>query len=209
MIKLVCFDLDHTLINEVHSVMLLCLLNGREKEHAIVQEQEELGIIDYKTADYQRAKLVEGLDSSLVYDGFIGLTKPLDKIADTIRTLHSRNIQSIIITVGPKQVADAARDLWGANASYGSIYETSNGHFTGKITSYIDGYGKVDCLNDYCLENNITPEECIAVGDGSTDIPLFKHCHRSIAINASPSAIQSASCSIITSDLSGILPYIL
>ena len=40
--KLICFDLDDTLIREVHSVMLPCILNGREEEHAIIQKQEEV-----------------------------------------------------------------------------------------------------------------------------------------------------------------------
>ena len=30
-IKLVCFDLDETLIRDIHSVMYLCMLNGKEK----------------------------------------------------------------------------------------------------------------------------------------------------------------------------------
>ena len=43
MIKLVCFDLDDTLISEIHSVMLLCVLNGKGQEHAHIQLQEEKG----------------------------------------------------------------------------------------------------------------------------------------------------------------------
>ena len=39
--KLVCFDLDDILIRGIHSVMLPCILNGKEEEHAIIQEQEE------------------------------------------------------------------------------------------------------------------------------------------------------------------------
>ena len=44
--KLISFDLDDTLIREIHSVMLPCILNGREKEHAVIQEQEENGVLD-------------------------------------------------------------------------------------------------------------------------------------------------------------------
>ena len=59
--KLVCFDLDDTLIRGIHSVMLPCILNGKEEEHAIIQEQEENGHLDYITADHMRAKLFCGL----------------------------------------------------------------------------------------------------------------------------------------------------
>ena len=39
--KLVCLDLDDTLIRGIHSVMLPCIMNGKEEEHAIIQEQED------------------------------------------------------------------------------------------------------------------------------------------------------------------------
>lgn len=60
--KLVCFDLDDTLIREIHSVMLPCILNGKEKEHSFIQMQEEEDFIDYISADYQRAQLLLGLE---------------------------------------------------------------------------------------------------------------------------------------------------
>ena len=49
--KTVCFDLDDTLIREIHSVMLPCILNGKEKEHSVIQEKEETGELDYITAE--------------------------------------------------------------------------------------------------------------------------------------------------------------
>jgi len=58
-LKLVCFDLDDTLIREIHSVMLPCILNGKENEHSFIQEQEEKGMINYKSADYLRAVVSE------------------------------------------------------------------------------------------------------------------------------------------------------
>ena len=62
--KIVCFYLDDTLINGVHSVMLPCILNGKEKEYSAIQVKEEAGIIDYITADHLRAQLFVGLDES-------------------------------------------------------------------------------------------------------------------------------------------------
>jgi phosphoserine phosphatase len=44
--------------------MLPCILNGKEKEHSFIQEQEEKGVLDYISADYLRAELLLGLDES-------------------------------------------------------------------------------------------------------------------------------------------------
>lgn len=90
--------------------------------------------------------------------------------------LHQHGIQCIIITVGPKQVAKAASELWEFDAFYGSDYEVIDGEFTGKILGYIKAENKVDCLIDYCRKKGLETCECIAVGDGSTDIPVFEAC---------------------------------
>jgi phosphoserine phosphatase len=67
----------------------------------------------------------------------------------------------------------------------------------------------IECLQDFCKNNSIKPEECIAVGDGATDIPVFQYCGKSIAINSSPKVQKSAMYAIDTDDLTCILKYIL
>jgi phosphoserine phosphatase len=82
------------------------------------------------------------------------------------------------------------------------------GVFTGKILNYIGAEQKIACLQDFCKNNNIKPEECIAVGDGSTDIPIFEYCGNSIAINSSQKVRKSAMYAVDTDDLTDILEYI-
>ena len=209
MLKLACFDLDDTLIRHMHSVMFLCVLHGKEQEHALIQRQEEMGLLDYQTADHQRARLVKGLDASLVNKHFLSTVQPLLNIAKTIQALHASNILSVVITVGPRQVAEAAQHVWGLDTAFGSDYEVVGGQFTGTIRSYVDGEGKVQCLQQFLSHHGITPKECVAIGDGSTDIPLFQYCGKSIAINALQKGKEQASCYIDTDDLFDILPLIL
>ena len=209
MTKLVCFDLDDTLIRDIHSVMLLCILNDKEQEHAYIQAQEEKGTFDYIAADYLRAKLVEGLNENLIAEKFLNIIKPLKDIAETVNALHSAEIKSIVITVGPKQVAKAVCDVWGFDGYYGSDYEVVDGRFTGVIKKHIGDIGKVEYLKEYCAYAGISPDECVAVGDGSTDIPLFEYCGKSIAINAAPIVAQKATVSVFTDNLGDILPFIL
>ncbi|WP_259472939.1 HAD hydrolase family protein [Clostridium estertheticum] len=64
-------------------------------------------------------------------------------------------------------------------------------------------------MQDFCKHNNIKPYECISVGDGSTDIPIFEYCGKSIAINSSPKVRESALYAVDTDDLADILKYIL
>lgn len=206
--KLICFDLDDTLIREIHSVMLPCILNGKEKEHSFIQEWEEKGVIDYISADYLRAELLSGLEECKIAQSFLDIAKPLKNIKGVIEALHKQDIKCIVITVGPRQVAKVVYDIWGFDGYYGSDYEVVEGVFTGKILNYIAAEQKISCLQDFCKNNSIKPEECIAVGDGSTDIPMFKYCGKSIAINSSPKVRKSAMYAVDTDDLADILKYI-
>ncbi len=207
-LKLVCFDLDDTLIREIHSVMLPCILNGKEKEHSLIQEQEEKGLLDYISADYLRSELLLGLEERKIAQSFLEIAKPLKNIKSVVEALHEQNIKCIVITVGPKQVAKVVRDIWGFDDYYGSDYEVVEGVFTGKILNYIGAEQKIECLQDFCSNNSIKPEECIAVGDGLTDIPIFQYCGGSIAINSSPKVQQNAMYAVDTDDLTDILKYI-
>jgi len=208
-LKLVCFDLDDTLIREIDSVMLPCILNGKEKEHSLIQEQEEKGLLDYISADYLRSELLLGLEERKIAQSFLEIAKPLENIKSVVEALHEQNIKCIVITVGPKQVAKVVRDIWGFDDYYGSDYEVVEGVFTGKILNYIGAEQKIECLQDFCSNNSIKPEECIAVGDGLTDIPIFQYCGGSIAINSSPKVQQNAMYAVDTDDLTDTLKYIL
>jgi phosphoserine phosphatase len=189
--------------------MLPCILNGKEKEHSFIQELEEMGLIDYISADYLRAELLLGLEESKIDQSFLEIARPLKNIRSVVEALHEQSIKCIVITVGPKQVAKVVCSIWGFDDYYGSDYEVVGGVFTGKILNYIAAEQKIECLQDYCKSNNIKPEECIAVGDGSTDIPIFKYCGKSIAINSSPKVQKSAMYAVGTDDLTDILKYIL
>jgi len=208
-LKLVCFDLDDTLIREIHSVMLPCILNGKEKEHSFIQEQEDQGLINYISADYLRAELLLGLEEHKIAQSFLEIAKPLKNIKSVVEVLHERGIKCIVITVGPKQVAKVVCDIWGFDDYYGSDYEVVEGVFTGKILNYIRAEQKTVCLKNFCKNYSIKPQECIAVGDGSTDIPIFEYCGKSIAINSSPEVQKSAMYVVDTDDLTDILKYIL
>lgn len=207
--RLICFDLDDTLIRDIHSVMLPCILNGKEKEHAVIQKQEESGLLDYKTADYLRAELLSGLNEQDIKCHFLEIAKPLENIRETIDILHKHGIKCLLITVGPVQVAGVVSAIYGFDGFYGSNYEVINGKFTGKIVTYVEAENKVDCLEDYCRKNNINPSACIAVGDGSTDIPVFNYCGKSIALNASDRVKRKAVYSVDSNNLLEILDYVI
>lgn len=206
--KLVCFDLDDTLIREKHSVMIPCIINGKEVEHDVIQKREEANEMDYKAADYLRAELLKGLKESDIMARFLEIAKPLKNIKETINRLQLQGAKCIVITVGPVQVAKVVSKLYGFDAYYGSDYEVINGEFTGKINKYVSSEEKINCLMDYCHIENIEAKDCVAIGDGATDIPLFKYCGKSIAINSAERIKKEATSWIETDDLLDLIRLI-
>ena len=166
--------------------------------------------IDFNCSDKVNLfdKLVAG-EAFPIRLGIASFAKPLKNIKNVVESLHEHNIKCIVITVGPKQVAKVVCDIWGFDGYYGSDYEVLEGVFTGKILNYIGVEQKIECLQDFCKYNSINSNECIAVGDGSTDIPIFEYCGKSIAINSSPKVRKSAMYAVDTDDLTDILKYIL
>lgn len=209
MIKLVCFDLDDTLIRGTDSVRLLCVLSGKKQEALEIEEKERTGLLDWMEADEQKVALAKGLSLTQLAKEFVHHVKPLEGIPETVAALAQRGIRSIIITAGPRQVALAAREQWGFDAAYGSDYQEEDGKLTGKILQHTGDAGKVAYLEEYCGLHRLAPNECVAVGDGFTDIPLFEHCGMSIAINAAAAARLAATHAIDTDSLTDILPLIL
>ena len=208
-IKLVCFDLDETLIRGIHSVMYLCILNGKDDALRKIETREGQGELHWVESDYHKARFIKGLDESKVPERFDDILKPLKNIALVVNTLRQNGISSIVITAGPKQVAKAAKEKWGFDASYGSDYEVVDGVFTGEILHHIGDTGKIACLEDYCVKHGIQPSECIAVGDGVSDMPLFAHCGTSIAINYSPLVLGKATHYLKTDDMHDVVDIIL
>lgn len=206
--KLICFDLDDTLIREIHSVMYLSILNNRFEEIIEIEKREADGEFTWIEADYHKAKLAYGLDIDKITTEFNRVLKPINNIPSVIATLKGLGYKCILVTAGPKQVAEAACNIWGLDGYYGSDYEVVDRRFTGEIKNHMGDKGKIACLQEYCNKYKIDPNNCIAIGDGASDIPLFEYCGCSIAINYSDSTLGKAAFYIKTDDISDILNYI-
>ena len=207
-IKTVCFDLDDTLIKEIHSVMYLSILNHKLDELKEIEREEQKGKYDWIEADYLKAQLAKGVPIKQVEEQFITILKPIKNVKEVMSILHEHNIKTILITAGPIQVAKAASVLWEMDGYDGSLYECEIAFFTGRILSHLGDKGKVSALEKFCLKEGIQPSECMAIGDGATDIPLFKYCGTSLGINCREEVAKEAKYSIVTDDLMDVLQYI-
>jgi len=206
--KAVIFDMDGTLIRNTDSVTYLCLLHQvNQKILADINYRELHDEISWIDADYERAKLICGLSLEKIKTHFDHHIQLINGIEETINILKNRGVIKLLVTAGPKQVAEVITNRYGFDDHFGSEYETIDGQFTGRITFHMRDSGKVDCLRNGCKSRRISLKDCAAVGNSSSDIELFKVAGRSIALNADVVTRKLASCSVDTNNLSDILSF--
>jgi phosphoserine phosphatase len=120
-VKLVVFDLDQTLIYDIDSVMLPCIIHDKCYEANEIDKKEIDGSIHWIEADHLKAVLLKGLSINLLKENLIKVIKPIRNIKTTIDKLHDYGIKCILITAGPIQVAKIVSEYWGIDYYFGSV----------------------------------------------------------------------------------------
>jgi len=207
-IEVACFDMDGTLIRGDDSVRLLCALNGRREECERIEHREQSGELSWIEADHHKAALMAGLRVSAIEDRFMSKVSIIGNIVPALRHLRAREIAPILVTAGPAQVAELVGRTFEFAAFFGSQYEAENDRFTGNINEHVGDAGKLRCLHDYCSRQGFSLSNCVAVGNGESDIELFAACGRSIAINYAEVLKGKASAYFVTDDLVDILAIV-
>lgn len=185
--KLIAFDMDDTLIRNTDSVSFLCRLNNADPIALDeINQQEGAGMISWIEADYARARLIRDLPLEKVRAAFGAHIRLINGLDTVIDYLNKKDYRAILITAGPRPVADILAEQYHFDDCFGSDFEIIDGKFTGRIRSHIGLSGKSKCLETVCRREDIPYENCIAVGDSSSDIDLFQQTGRSIAINFTP-----------------------
>ena len=206
--KVVCFDMDGTLIRNTNSVEFLCQLCNKTVEVKAIEDKEHKNEISWILADYLKAQLFNGLKLAEIKNSFNDYIQVISNLDVVLRELRQQGFKTLLITAGPTQVAEMLSNIYCFDRVYGSEYEVVDDCFTGKIIKHLGDNGKVEKLIEFCADNNISLEEVISVGDGESDIKLFEQTGKSIAINYSKSVIGRANNYIETDDLKGILGFI-
>ncbi|MGV8970328.1 MAG: HAD family hydrolase [Microbacteriaceae bacterium] len=96
-----------------------------------------------------------------------------------------------LITASPQLMAQVIADRLGLTGALGTMVESVNGIFTGKILgSVLHGDNKAAAAHNFLQENAIDKTQCWAYSDSRNDIPLLSLVGNRVAIN--PDAALSA-----------------
>lgn len=122
----------------------------------------------------------------------------IEDIALGVSMLRQRSVDAFIATVSWSFAAQALADLWGFTRACGADLELdrASGLFTGRVARHFEPEDKAAYVAEYCRRAGIGMDQVVAIGDGRSDLPLFRVAGFSVALNASREAHAAANIAV-------------
>lgn len=202
--RLVCFDMDSTLI-QAEVIDELARKAGVYDEVSAITEAAMRGELDFNESFVKRVALLKGLDESVLKE--VAENLPLTEGAERLfATLKKYGYRTAILSGGFTYFGNFLKTKLGIDYVFANELEISNGKLTGRHTGeIIDGNKKAELLKLIAFKEDIQLDQVIAVGDGSNDLPMLRIAGLGIAFHAKPKVKASARHSISTIGLDAIL----
>ena len=202
--RLVCFDMDSTLI-QTEVIDELAELAGVGGEVRAITESAMQGELDFNESFKQRMKLLKGLDESVLQQVAVNL--PITQGARRlIETLKKYGYKTAILSGGFTYFGNYLQNELGIDYVYANQLEIINGKLTGNyLGDSVDGTKKAEYLKEIAQKENIHINQTIAVGDGANDLPMLNLAGLGIAFHAKPKVKDEAQSAISSIGLDGVL----
>lgn len=128
----------------------------------------------------------------------------------TLTSLRRRGIKAYLLSAGLTQVAQRIQEELGTDGYAANTLMVKDGTLTGEVEVNVSFHDKDKHLPRILGEFNLTADECAAVGDDPTLIPLFRRVALAIAFNPADRHVEThAHVTIRSKDLRQVLPPIL
>ncbi len=202
--RLVCFDMDSTLI-EVEVIDELAKAAGVGEQVAEVTERAMRGELDFNASFASRLATLKGLDESVL--SAIAEALPITEgAARLISTLKRMGYKTAILSGGFTYFAKHLQKKLGIDYVHANELAIEDGKVIGEVRGEIvNGERKAQLLQQLAEREGISLDQVIAVGDGANDIPMLSIAGLGVAFRAKPVVRAQAQYAITTLGLDGLL----
>lgn len=205
--RLICFDMDSTLI-ETEVIDELAERAGVGEQVRAITEAAMRGEIDFSESFRQRCSLLKGLDVSVMQE--IAENLPITEGVDRLmRILKKVGFKIAILSGGFSYFGNYLKQKYNIDYVYANDLEVIDGKLTGRhVGDIVDGKRKAELLRLIAQVENVDLRQTVAVGDGANDLPMISIAGLGIAFHAKPKVKANAKQSISTIGLDGILYFL-
>ena len=206
--RLICFDMDSTLI-QTECIDELAERAGVGDKVREITERAMRGEIDFRESFKERVALLKGLDVSVMKD--IAEKLPITEGVERLMAVLKRYGYKIaILSGGFTYFGEYLQRKFGIDYMYANELEVDdNGKLTGKyLGDIVDGKRKAELLKLIAQVEKVNLAQTIAVGDGANDLPMISEAGLGIAFHAKPRVVANAKQSINTIGLDGVLYFL-
>lgn len=195
--RLVVCDLDGTLVTGTTALDHLGAWLGHEAIIESLEDKFARGEVTDREVATCYAPLYRGVARTNAVDAMSRIPS-IEDIALGVTILRQRSVEAIIATVSWSFAAQALADLWGFTRACGADLELdpTSGLFTGRVARHFEPEDKVAYVAEHCRRAGIGMDRVVAIGDGRSDLPLFKAVGFSVALNASSEARAAAQAAV-------------
>ena len=206
--RLICFDMDSTLI-QAECIDELARRHGVGDKVAAITERAMRGEIDFKESFTERVALLKGLDVSVLQDvaDNLPITEGTDRLMSVLKTC---GYKIAILSGGFTFFGEYLQRKYGIDYVYANELEVGeDGKLTGRyVGDIVDGRRKADLLKLIAMTEHVNLAQTIAVGDGANDLPMLLEAGLGIAFHANPRVKEEAQQSLSTIGLDGVLYFL-
>ena len=206
--RLICFDMDSTLI-QTECIDELAVKAGVGDQVKAITESAMRGEIDFKESFTRRVALLKGLDVNVMKE--IAENLPITEGADRLMEVLKRcGYKIAILSGGFTFFGEYLQRRWGIDYVYANELEIDEkGKLTGNyVGEIVDGHRKAELLRLIAQVEKVNLAQTIAVGDGANDLPMISESGLGIAFHAKPRVVATAKQSINTIGLDGVLYFL-
>lgn len=205
--RLICFDMDSTLI-KTEVIDELAERAGVGEQVRAITERAMRGEIDFRESFTERVALLKGLDESVMKDiaEHLPITEGVERM---MYVLKKYGYKIAILSGGFTYFGNYLKEKFGIDYVYANNLEIVDGKLTGRyLGDIVDGRRKAELLQLIAQVENVDIAQTIAVGDGANDLPMLSVAGLGIAFHAKPKVKANARQSINTIGLDGVLYFL-